>query len=72
MPESIKTERTRPAMASKRLDLPSCCDICGKARSTRKHQTCSRIRQQRKAIEWANFMAERAAVKQNKPRRYAH
>ncbi|HHW1634990.1 TPA: hypothetical protein ACUT84_003675 [Pseudomonas aeruginosa] len=24
--------RTRPAMASKRLDLPSTCDICGNAR----------------------------------------
>ncbi|MEC6555434.1 hypothetical protein [Pseudomonas aeruginosa] len=36
--------RTRPAMASKRLDLPSTCDICGNARSTGKHQRCSRAR----------------------------
>lgn len=58
-------------MASQRLDLPSRCDICGKARSTRKHQACSRIRQMRKSQEWAAFMAEREAVKQNKTRRYA-
>ena len=64
--------RTRPAMASHRLDLPSRCDICGKARSTRKHQACSRIRQQHKSAEWAAFMAEREAAKQNKPRRYTH
>lgn len=31
------TARTRPTMASHRLDLPSICDICGKARSTRRH-----------------------------------
>lgn len=71
MPEASTTDRTRPPMASKRLDLPSCCDICGKARSTRKHQACSRIRQQRKTDEWAEFMANQAAAKQNKPRRYA-
>lgn len=64
--------RTRPAMASHRLDLPSRCDICGKARSTRKHGACSRIRQQSKSAEWAAFLAEREAAKQNKPRRYAH
>ena len=29
--------RTRPTMASHRLDLPSICDICGRARSTGKH-----------------------------------
>lgn len=63
--------RTRPTMASHRLDLPSCCDICGKARSTRKHQTCSRIRQQRKSTEWAELMAARAEERKNKPRRYA-
>lgn len=63
--------RTRPAMASHRLDLPSVCDICGKARSTRKHQNCSRIRQQRKSVEWAALMAEKAAAKHAKGRRYA-
>ncbi|MFJ3410587.1 hypothetical protein [Pseudomonas protegens] len=64
-------ERSRPAMASHRLDLPSRCDICGKARSTRTHQLCSKTRQQRKTAEWAAFMAEQAAAKQNKPRRFA-
>ncbi|MOA40418.1 hypothetical protein D3C78_1622920 [compost metagenome] len=54
-----------------RLDNPSHCDICGKARSTRKRQACSRIRQQRKSEEWAAFMAEQAAAKQVKERRYA-
>lgn len=66
-----KKERTRPPMASHRLDLPSRCDICGGARSTRKHQACSRIRQQRKAGEWAELMAARFEAKKNKPRRYA-
>lgn len=56
-------ERIRPAMASHRLDLPSVCDICGKARSTRRHQTCSRIRQQHKAEEWAALMAEKIAAR---------
>lgn len=65
------TPRTRPPMASHRLDLPSCCDICGKARSTRKHQRCSRIRQQRKSAEWAELMAARVEAKSKKPRRYA-
>lgn len=64
-------QRTRPPMASQRLDLPSYCDICGKARSTRKHQSCSRIRQQRKSAEWVELMAARAEAKKNKPRRYA-
>ncbi|MGL4273279.1 MAG: hypothetical protein ACRCTO_13400 [Pseudomonas paracarnis] len=72
MPKQPSPERERPTMASHRLDLPSRCDICGKARSTRKHQTCSRIRQQSKTAEWAVFMAEREVAKQNKPRRYAH
>lgn len=72
MPEHASSERERPTMASHRLDLPSRCDICGNARSTRKHQACSRIRQHRKTAEWAAFMAEREAAKQNKPRRYAH
>ena len=64
------TERTRPTLASHRLDLPSRCDICGNARSTRKHQACSRIRQQRKAAEWETVLAEKAA-KAAKGRRYA-
>jgi len=71
MPEPTATERLRPTMASSRLDLPSCCDICGKARSTRKHQTCSRIRQQRKSVEWAELLAAQAEARKNKPRRYA-
>lgn len=57
------TARTRPTMASHRLDLPSICDICGKARSTRKHAKCSRIRQQLKQDEWASYMANVAAKK---------
>lgn len=65
------TARTRPTMASQRLKLPSICDICGKARSTRKHQECSRIRQQTKEAEWAALIAEKAAAKLAKGRRYA-
>jgi hypothetical protein len=65
------TTRPRPTMASHRLDLPSICDICGKARSTRKHASCSRIRQQTKQAEWAAIQAEKAAAKQQKGRRYA-
>jgi len=53
------------------LDLPSLCDICGKARSTRKHASCSRTRQQRKATEWASYMANLAAKKAQGGRRYA-
>lgn len=64
-----KTIRERPAMASKRLDLPSICDICGNARSTRKHQKCSRIRQHR-MTEWAAVMAEKAAIRKATERRY--
>lgn len=63
--------RTRPTMASHRLDLPYICDICGKARSTRKHQACSRIRQQHKSVEWAAFMAERTAARVAREKRYA-
>jgi hypothetical protein len=58
-------------MASHRLDLPSICDICGEARATRRHQTCSRIRQKRKAAEWASYMANLAAKKAQGGRRYA-
>lgn len=63
--------RIRPPLAGQRLDLPSICDICGKARSTRKHAKCSQIRQQRKTIEWAALQAEKAAAKQAKGPRYA-
>ena len=62
--------RTRPTMASHRLDLPSVCDICGKARSTRTHQTCSRIRQQHKAEEWAVLMAESMSARAAREKRY--
>ena len=63
--------RNRPTMASHRLDLPSICDICNKARSTRKHAACSRIRQQRKQEEWASYMGNVAAKKAQGGRRYA-
>ena len=65
------TARTRPTMASHRLDLPSICDICGKARSTRKHAACSRTRQQLKQDEWASYMANVAAKKAQGGRRHA-
>ena len=68
--KATPSPRTRPALASHRLDLPSVCDICGKARSTRKHQTCSRIRQKHKAEEWAAFMAERMAARAAREKRY--
>lgn len=64
------TARTRPTMASHRLNLPNICDICGKARSTRKHAACSRIRQQLKRDEWASYMANLAAKKAQGGRRY--
>lgn len=64
-------QRIRPPMFTMKLDNPSHCDICGKHRSSRKHQACSRIRQQRKNEEWAAFMAEQAAAKQAKGLRYA-
>lgn len=65
------TTRTRPPMAAQRLDLPSLCDICGYARSTRKHTKCSQIRQQRKTAEWAALLAAKATAKQAKGKRYA-
>lgn len=65
------TNRARPTMASHRLDLPSICDICGKARSTRKHAACSRIRQQLKREEWAIYMENVAAKKAQGGRRHA-
>ena len=63
--------RTRPTLASQNLDLPSICDICGNARSTRKHARCSRIRQQLKREEWASYMANIAAKKAQGGRRNA-
>ncbi len=63
--------RIRPTMASHRLDLPSICDICGKARSTRKHAKCSRIRQQLKQEDWASYMANVAAKKAKGASRHA-
>lgn len=57
------TERIRPRMATHSLDLPAMCDICGKARSTRNHDSCSKIRQQRKNVEWQSYMANVAAKK---------
>ena len=70
--EATTPARVRPALAGVRLDLPNQCDVCGKSRSTKKHQKCSRIRQQRKHAEWAAFMAEKAAAKEaTKSRRYA-
>ena len=63
--------RERPTMACHRLDLPSICDICGKARSTRKHAKCSRIRQQLKQEEWASYMANVAAKKAKGASRHA-
>ncbi|BFN28442.1 hypothetical protein PSCT_01864 [Pseudomonas sp. SCT] len=63
--------RIRPTMASQKLDLPSLCDICGNARSTRKHASCSRIRQQIKQNEWASYMANVYAKKAQGGRRYA-
>ena len=71
MHKPATTARTRPPLASHRLDLPSLCDICGKARSTRNHAKCSRIRQQRKANEWAALIAEKAAAKQARGPSYA-
>ncbi|AEB58187.1 hypothetical protein [Ectopseudomonas mendocina] len=62
-------QRTRPALAGSRLDLPSICDICGKPRSTGKHAACSRTRQQTKQAEWSAFMAELAAKRLAKQER---
>lgn len=54
---------TRPRMATHSLDLPVMCDICGQARSTRNHSRCSKIRQQRKNVEWESYMTNMAAKK---------
>ncbi len=51
----------RPRLATHALDLNAICDICGKARSAYRHAKCSRIRQQRKSIEWESVMANQAA-----------
>lgn len=59
----MNTPVIRPRMATHSLDLPSKCDICGKARSTRKHVSCSKTRQQRKNVEWQSYMANVAAKK---------
>lgn len=67
----VMTDRVRPPLAGHRLDLPSLCDICGQARSTRKHAKCSRIRQQHKQEEWAAYMANVAAKKAKGGRRHA-
>lgn len=64
--------RERPTMASHRLDLPSICDICGKARSTGKHADCSRTRQQLKREEWASYMDNIAAKKAQGGSRHAN
>ena len=69
--EKATTYLARPTMASHPLDLPSICDICGKARSTRKHAACSRTRQQLKQEEWASYMANVAAKKAKGGRRNA-
>ena len=58
-------------MASHRLDLPSICDICGRARSARNHERCSRARQRRKEEEWTALMAEKLTARLAKVRRYA-
>jgi hypothetical protein len=64
--EASTAKRTRPTMASTGLNLSCICDICGKARSTRKHQACSRKRQQLKNAEWESLQANLAAAKQQK------
>ncbi|WP_025339760.1 hypothetical protein [Pseudomonas sp. FGI182] len=64
-------QQIRPRLASHSLDLPNHCDICKKARSTRKHQRCSKIRQQRMSVEWEAYMANVEAKKAQKGRRYA-
>lgn len=65
------TQQIRPRLARHALDLPNHCDICNKARSTRKHQRRSKIRQQRKSVEWETYMANVEAKRAQKVRRYA-
>lgn len=59
----MSQQAIRPRMATHNLDLPAMCDICGQARSTRNHSRCSKIRQQRKNVEWESYMANVAAKK---------
>lgn len=59
----------RPRLATHSLDLSAICDICGKARSTRNHSNCSKIRQQRKNVEWESYMANVAAKKHQQVQR---
>jgi hypothetical protein len=61
----------RPTLASHNLNLPSICDICGRARSAGKHAKCSRIRQKTKSAEWVSYMDNVAAKKAKGGRRYA-
>nr|WP_151883474.1 hypothetical protein [Pseudomonas monteilii] len=65
----MSRQAIRPRMATHSLDLPAMCDICGRARSTRNHSRCSRIRQQRKNVEWETYMANVAAKKLQRPQR---
>lgn len=65
------SQQTRPRLASHSLDLPNHFDICNTARSTRKHQRCSEIRQQRKSVEWEAYMANVEAKRAQKGRQYA-
>lgn len=60
------TQKIRPRLASHSLDLPNYCDICGKARSQGKHQSCSKIRQQRKSVEWEAYMANVEAKREQR------
>lgn len=74
-PPEVSAEKAttgkRPRLASHALDLPNHCDICNTARSTRKHQRCSQIRQQRKSAEWEAYMANVQTKKAQQVRRYA-
>ena len=65
------TQPARPRLASHALDLPNHCDICNKARSTRKHQRCSQIRQQRKSVEWEAYMVNVEAKRAQQGRQNA-
>lgn len=67
---SKPSERIRPPLAINPLDLPSHCDICGLARSTQKHRKCSRTRQARKNAEWDVRLAEVAAARAAREKRY--
>ena len=42
----------RGPMFTRVLEQNPICDICGKARSTRKHAKCSKIRQKKMAIKY--------------------